>query len=65
MAIDYPTWQKLRKEAQDREVSERHNDAQFARPPLQVGVTDQILRDLIDRVQRLERAVSKPTSPVK
>lgn len=63
MAISYTDWQKVRKAAQERELAERAADTQYARPPLQIGINDQIVRDLIDRVQRLEAEKASTPAP--
>jgi hypothetical protein len=52
--VDYRSWQKYREEMKQREIKERQGDVLAPRPPINASVTDQALRDLLDRVAALE-----------
>jgi hypothetical protein len=52
--MTYEQFQRLREVAKQRELKERAESLSAPRPPLQASITDQLLRDLIDRVAALE-----------
>ena len=57
--VEYRRWQTIRAAARKNEELERGSDLSASRPPIQVSISDQIVRDLIDRVEQLE-AAGKP-----
>jgi len=52
--LTYGDWQKLRSEMRRKEEEERSYDLGSSRPPIQVSISDQIVRHIIKEVRDLQ-----------
>lgn len=57
--MDYEAWQVKRKEWMEIEKRERSENWQQSRAPIQTAITEQGIRELLDRVAALEKARGK------
>ena len=60
--VSYSAWQKLRGEMRQKEEYERGHDLGSSRPPIQVAISDQIVRHIIEEVRDLGDRLTELTS---